>query len=155
MRATSEISNGAWWSLCNQSFVKARERERERDREYQTKSKFGKKIIIQCPWTLNYFFLKPGFHYPSWRPELTARVDGWPVSITRQHGPWKPGLNFDFVLGTAVTVGAESRLFDVTASLNLWNRLVGVHREGKWHKGDQHFKHFSTSGKASRLTSAP
>jgi len=27
--------------------------------------------------------LKPGFHYPSWRPELTARVDGWPVSITR------------------------------------------------------------------------
>ena len=30
--------------------------------------------------------LEPGFHYPSWRPELTARVDGWPVSITRQHG---------------------------------------------------------------------
>ena len=39
----------------------------------------------------------PQFHYPSWRPELTARVngpswltarfDGWPVSITRQHGP--------------------------------------------------------------------
>jgi len=26
--------------------------------------------------------LKPGFHYPSWRPELTARVDGWPVSIS-------------------------------------------------------------------------
>ena len=25
--------------------------------------------------------------YPSWRPELTARIDGWPVSITRQHGP--------------------------------------------------------------------
>ena len=23
-------------------------------------------------------------------PELTARVDGWPVSITRQHGPcWR------------------------------------------------------------------
>ena len=34
--------------------------------------------------------VKPGFHYPSWRPELTARVDGWPVSITRQHGPcWR------------------------------------------------------------------
>ena len=32
--------------------------------------------------------LKPGFHYPSWRPELTARVDGWPVSIIRQHGPF-------------------------------------------------------------------
>ena len=25
--------------------------------------------------------LKPGFHYLSWRPELTARVDGWPVSM--------------------------------------------------------------------------
>ena len=34
-----------------------------------------------CLW------LKPGFHNPSWRPELTARVDGWPVSITRQFGP--------------------------------------------------------------------
>ena len=34
--------------------------------------------------------VKPGFHYPSWRPELTARVDGWPVSITRQHRPcWR------------------------------------------------------------------
>ena len=34
--------------------------------------------------------LKPGFHYPSWRPELTAQVDRWPVSITRQHGPcWR------------------------------------------------------------------
>ena len=32
-------------------------------------------------------YVKPGFHYPSWRPELTARVDGWPVSITGQHGP--------------------------------------------------------------------
>ena len=33
---------------------------------------------------------KPGFHYPSWQPELTAWVDGWPVSITRQHGPcWR------------------------------------------------------------------
>ena len=27
-------------------------------------------------------WLKPGFHYPSWRPEFTAWVDGWPVSIT-------------------------------------------------------------------------
>ena len=30
--------------------------------------------------------VKPGFNYPSWRPELTARVDGWPVSITRVDG---------------------------------------------------------------------
>ena len=29
--------------------------------------------------------LKPGFHYPSWRPKFTAWVDGWPVTITRQH----------------------------------------------------------------------
>ena len=33
------------------------------------------------------FTLKPGFHYPSWRHEVTAGVDGWPVSTTRQHGP--------------------------------------------------------------------
>ena len=32
--------------------------------------------------------VKPGFHYRV--PELTARVDGWPVSITREHGPcWR------------------------------------------------------------------
>ena len=31
--------------------------------------------------------LKPGFHYPSWRSQLTAGVDGRPVSITRQHWP--------------------------------------------------------------------
>ena len=37
-----------------------------------------------------FFCFKPGFHYPSWWPELTAQVDGWPVSITRQHGPcWR------------------------------------------------------------------
>ena len=27
--------------------------------------------------------LKPGFHYPSWRPELTTRVDGRAVSTSR------------------------------------------------------------------------
>ena len=26
--------------------------------------------------TITIYFLKPGFRYPSWRPELTARVDG-------------------------------------------------------------------------------
>jgi len=30
--------------------------------------------------------LKTGFHYPNWRPELTAWVDGWPVSITVNTG---------------------------------------------------------------------
>jgi len=50
--------------------------------------------------------LKPGFHYPSWRPKLTGdrsplpvntgRVDGHPVSTSRVDGPStrlvKPGL---------------------------------------------------------------
>ena len=44
--------------------------------------------------------LKPGFHYPSWRPELTARVDGWPVSITRQHRPcWRARVSTSRVDG--------------------------------------------------------
>ena len=42
--------------------------------------------VIYTTWT-RLQRLKPGFHYQSWRPELTARVDGWPVFITRQHGP--------------------------------------------------------------------
>jgi len=33
-------------------------------------------------------------------PELTARVDGWPVSITRQHGPcWRAGVSTSLVDG--------------------------------------------------------
>jgi len=50
------------------------------------------RLLCQC-WLLG---LKPSFHYPSWRPELTARVDGWPVNITRQHGPcWRaPGFHY-------------------------------------------------------------
>ena len=47
--------------------------------------------------------VKPGFHYPSWRPELTTRVDGWPVSITRQHGP----------LARAVNSGSGNRALDL------------------------------------------
>ena len=44
--------------------------------------------------------VKPGFHYSSWRPELTARVDGWPVSITRQHGPcWRARVSTSRVDG--------------------------------------------------------
>jgi len=43
---------------------------------------------------------KPGFHYPSWRPELTARVDGWPVFITREHGPcWRARVSTSRVDG--------------------------------------------------------
>ena len=55
-----------------------------------------------CPTCMPGFFplyactvVKPGFHYqyPSWRPELTARVDGWSVSITRQLGPLTRAVN--------------------------------------------------------------
>jgi len=38
---------------------------------------------------VSYFDCGPGFSIAKGRfplPELTARVDGWPVSITRQHG---------------------------------------------------------------------
>ena len=47
-------------------------------------------MSIQPKLHYEYDTVKPGFHYPSWRPALTARVDGWPVSITHQHGPcWR------------------------------------------------------------------
>ena len=40
------------------------------------------------------YSFKTGFHYPSWRPELTARVDGdrfpLPVNTSRVDGPWRP-----------------------------------------------------------------
>ena len=43
---------------------------------------------------------KARFHYPSWRPELMVRVDGWPVSITRQHGPcWRARVSTSRVDG--------------------------------------------------------
>ena len=38
-------------------------------------------------------WIKPGLHYPSWRPELRARLDRWPVSITRQLGPLTRAVN--------------------------------------------------------------
>ena len=51
--------------------------------------------------------LKPGFHYPSWRLELTARVDGWPVSITRQHGPcWRARVSTSRVGPSTPTVNS-------------------------------------------------
>jgi len=44
--------------------------------------------------------VKPSFHYPIWRPELMAQVDGWPVSITRQHGPcWRVRISTSWVDG--------------------------------------------------------
>ena len=55
-----------------------------------------------CIYFVGYYVasFKPGFHYPSWGPELTARVDGWPVSITRQHGPcWRARVSTSRVDG--------------------------------------------------------
>jgi len=43
--------------------------------------------LLELVYNLMIYTIKPGFHYPRWRRELTARVDGWPLSITRQHGP--------------------------------------------------------------------
>jgi len=58
--------------------------------------------------------LKLGFHYPSWRPELTAPVDGWPVSITRQHGPcWRARVS-------------TSRV-DLTVNSGSGNRALWLH----------------------------
>ena len=48
-------------------------------------------------------WVKPGFHYPSWRPELTAGVDGWPVSIARQHD-----AQFPLAVLTGVETGHPS-----------------------------------------------
>ena len=60
-----------------------------------------------------------GFHYPSWRPELTAQVDGWPVSITRQHGPcWRARISTSRVDGPSTRVvnsGSGNRALVVQA----------------------------------------
>jgi len=47
-------------------------------------------ILIVTSWytILTRSSCRPEARFPL--PELTARVDGWPVSITRQHGPcWR------------------------------------------------------------------
>ena len=44
-------------------------------------------------------------------PELTARVDGWPVSITRQHGPcWRARVSTSRVDGPSTRL-VETRLY--------------------------------------------
>jgi len=59
----------------------------------------------QCIVLLKGLRIKPGFHYPSWRPELTALVDGWSVSITRQHGPcWRARVSTSPVDGPSTRV---------------------------------------------------
>jgi len=62
--------------------------------------------------------IKPGFHYPSWRPELTARVDGWPVSITRQHRPCSGNRALLSRLSDKLTVYCTRCLRTVTCNVN-------------------------------------
>ena len=60
--------------------------------------------------TENTVMVKPGFHYPSWRPELMARVERWPVSITRQYGPcWQACVS------TSRVDGLSTRLVEMRA----------------------------------------
>jgi len=67
-------------------------------------------------------WLKPGFHYPSWRPKLTARLDGWPVSITRQHGRTFPLAELTGRVSTrAVNSGNGNRAL-VTYKMTAWDR---------------------------------
>ena len=78
------------WSValcgCETWTIKSEDKRRIQDFEMTTSQRLQR--------------VKPGFHYPSWRPELTARVDGWPVSITRQHGPcWRARVSTSRVDG--------------------------------------------------------
>jgi len=68
--------------------------------------------------------VKPGFHYPNWRPELTARVDGWPVSITRQHGAcWWAHVSTSRVDGWPRPVNSGSGNWK--QGLRHWGRQTG------------------------------
>jgi len=70
---------------------------------------------------------KPGFHYSSWRPELTARVDGWPVSVTRQHGRAFPLAELTGrVDGPSTRVVANRALDIYIQSLHCCHRVTRV-----------------------------
>jgi len=70
-------------------------------------------------------YLKPGFYYPSWRPELTARVDGWPVSITRQHGPcWRARVSTSRVDVVLMARQLEPSTRVVETGLNCLNHAL-------------------------------
>jgi len=68
--------------------------------------------------------VKPGFHYPSWRPELTARVDGRPVSITRQHGPcWRARVSTSRVDVIDIAIFCKYRI-NIVSKLKKWYRSI-------------------------------
>ena len=46
------------------------------------------RCVIIAMFTV-YFSLKPGFHYPSWRPVLTARVDVSPLPVNTGRVDWR------------------------------------------------------------------
>jgi len=69
-------------TACKARFPLKRTQRTQRKRLRCVKNRIDSIVAFSCA--------RPGFHYPSWRRELTARVDVWPVSITRQHGPcWR------------------------------------------------------------------
>ena len=71
-------------------------------------------------------------------PELTAWVDGWPVSITRQHGPcwrargfhypcWRPELTGDRFPLPVNTGRVDGRVVSTTCVDGLSWRVTGFH----------------------------
>ena len=74
--------------------------------------------------------LKPGFHYPSWRPELTAQVDGWPVSITCQHGPcWRARISTSRVDGLCWRLNTSIPMHAVQKITIIYVRRKSVDRQ--------------------------
>jgi len=84
-----------------------------------------KKVIRLSNTNRLHLSLKPGFHYLSWRPELSARVDGWPVSITRQHEPcWRVRVSTSRVDGPSTRqIGPLTR----AVSSGSGNRALASH----------------------------
>ena len=75
-----------------------------------------------------------GFHYPSWRPELTAWVDARPVFIIRQHGPStrvvETGLKTHRAMAYESVHGHKSRTRSISGkqliSAALWTHVVQI-----------------------------
>jgi len=78
----------------------------------------------RCIWHAT---LKPGFHYPSWRPELTTRVDWWPVSITRQHEwCWQARISTSRVDGPTRVVETRLNCYKSYLYLSVVQKTDGV-----------------------------
>ena len=84
-------------------------------------------------------------------PELTTRVDGWPVSIPRQHGPcWRARVSTNRVDGPSTRL-VETGLYTAVS----WQKEVGTREQQQGHApnfywgiappklGALHFLHFT------------